>query len=62
MHLLVLSVYSCCSVDLESLPGAHGGKRLLVSGWWGLCRHPNYLGDLIMALTWSLPCGQWIYY
>ncbi|KAG7265258.1 LOW QUALITY PROTEIN: hypothetical protein CRUP_022693 [Coryphaenoides rupestris] len=33
------------------------GKSLLVSGWWGVVRHPNYLGDLIMALAWSLPCG-----
>ncbi|XP_023059418.1 delta(14)-sterol reductase LBR [Piliocolobus tephrosceles] len=33
------------------------GKHLLVSGWWGFVRHPNYLGDLIMALAWSLPCG-----
>ncbi|XP_053515576.1 delta(14)-sterol reductase LBR isoform X2 [Artibeus jamaicensis] len=33
------------------------GKNLLVSGWWGVVRHPNYLGDLIMALAWSLPCG-----
>ncbi|KAI0086592.1 ERG4/ERG24 ergosterol biosynthesis protein [Irpex rosettiformis] len=31
------------------------GTKLLVSGWWGLCRHPNYLGDLLMALAWSLP-------
>ena len=33
------------------------GTKLIVSGWWGLCRHPNYVGDLIMALSWSLPCG-----
>lgn len=33
------------------------GKRLLASGWWGLVRHPNYLGDIIMALAWTLPCG-----
>lgn len=33
------------------------GKSLLVSGWWGFVRHPNYLGDLVMALAWSLPCG-----
>jgi len=33
------------------------GRKLLVSGWWGICRHPNYLGDLLMALAWSLPCG-----
>ena len=33
------------------------GTRLIISGWWGICRHPNYVGDLIMALSWSLPCG-----
>ncbi|XP_068730271.1 delta(14)-sterol reductase LBR-like isoform X1 [Montipora capricornis] len=33
------------------------GKRLLVSGWWGLVRHPNYLGDIIMGFAWTFPCG-----
>jgi len=33
------------------------GRRLLASGWWGLARHPNYLGDIIMAFAWTLPCG-----
>lgn len=33
------------------------GKKLLVSGWWGICRKPNYLGDLIMAFSWSLTTG-----
>uniref|UniRef100_H3AEQ2 Delta(14)-sterol reductase TM7SF2 n=1 Tax=Latimeria chalumnae TaxID=7897 RepID=H3AEQ2_LATCH len=42
---------------LETIPTATG-KRLLVAGWWGFVRHPNYLGDLIMALAWSLPCGE----
>ncbi|XP_041831781.1 delta(14)-sterol reductase LBR [Melanotaenia boesemani] len=42
--------------NLRTIPTATG-KSLLVSGWWGLVRHPNYLGDLIMALAWSLPCG-----
>uniref|UniRef100_A0A3Q4HH35 Delta(14)-sterol reductase TM7SF2 n=1 Tax=Neolamprologus brichardi TaxID=32507 RepID=A0A3Q4HH35_NEOBR len=41
---------------LETIATATG-KRLLVSGWWGLVRHPNYFGDLLMALAWSLPCG-----
>lgn len=41
---------------LESIPTTRT-KRLLVSGWWGLCRKPNYLGDIIMAIAWSLPCG-----
>lgn len=33
------------------------GTRLIVSGWWGVCRHPNYVGDLMMGLAWCLPCG-----
>lgn len=33
------------------------GRKLITSGWWGRSRHPNYMGDLIMALAWSLPCG-----
>ncbi|CAE6396224.1 unnamed protein product [Rhizoctonia solani] len=33
------------------------GTRLLTSGWWGMCQHPNYLGDWIMALSYSLPTG-----
>ncbi|KZV88163.1 ERG4/ERG24 ergosterol biosynthesis protein, partial [Exidia glandulosa HHB12029] len=33
------------------------GRKLLISGWWGFLRHPNYLGDLLMALAWSLPTG-----
>jgi protein-S-isoprenylcysteine O-methyltransferase Ste14 len=33
------------------------GGRLLTSGWWGLSRHMNYLGDLLMSLAWSLPSG-----
>ncbi|XP_020508088.2 delta(14)-sterol reductase LBR isoform X1 [Labrus bergylta] len=41
---------------LNTIPTATG-KSLLVSGWWGVVRHPNYLGDLLMALAWSLPCG-----
>ncbi|KAF8958356.1 ergosterol biosynthesis ERG4/ERG24 [Flammula alnicola] len=33
------------------------GSKLLTSGWWGRSRHPNYFGDLIMGLAWSLPTG-----
>ncbi|CAG01584.1 unnamed protein product, partial [Tetraodon nigroviridis] len=50
----VLNLFHCSG--LETIATATG-KRLLVSGWWGLVRHPNYLGDLLMALAWSLPCG-----
>ena len=33
------------------------GTKLIVSGLWGICRHPNYLGDLMMGLAWCLSCG-----
>lgn len=41
---------------LKSMPTKRG-TRLLVSGWWGLARHVNYLGDWIMGLAWCLPTG-----
>ncbi|KAL2096380.1 hypothetical protein ACEWY4_008528 [Coilia grayii] len=33
------------------------GQNLLVSGWFGWVRHPNYLGDIMMTWAWTLPCG-----
>ncbi len=33
------------------------GSLLLTSGWWGVARHMNYLGDLLMGLAWCLPAG-----
>jgi protein-S-isoprenylcysteine O-methyltransferase Ste14 len=33
------------------------GALLLTSGWWGLARHFNYFGDLLMGLAWCLPAG-----
>jgi protein-S-isoprenylcysteine O-methyltransferase Ste14 len=33
------------------------GRLLLTSGWWGIARHSNYLGDWLMGLAWSLNCG-----
>jgi delta14-sterol reductase len=32
------------------------GTLLLTNGWWGLSRHMNYFGDLLMGLAWCLPC------
>ena len=46
-----------CVADAETILTATG-RQLLVSGWWGLVRHPNYLGDILMALSWSLTCGK----
>lgn len=34
----------------------HGLWVVLASGWWGIARHINYLGDLLLALAFSLPC------
>lgn len=31
--------------------------NLLTSGWWGVTRHMNYTGDLILSLAYSLACG-----
>lgn len=33
------------------------GSKLLITGWWGIARHINYLGDWIMAWAWCLPTG-----
>ncbi|KAJ0304825.1 hypothetical protein COL5a_004315 [Colletotrichum fioriniae] len=34
------------------------GSRLLVSGWWGVARHINYLGDWLQAWPYCLPTGM----
>ena len=41
---------------LETL-STERGTKLMISGYWGICRHPNYVGDILMALSWSLPCA-----
>ncbi|CAF1435388.1 unnamed protein product, partial [Didymodactylos carnosus] len=33
------------------------GQVWLTSDWWSICRHPCYLGNLLMFISWSLPCG-----
>ncbi|KAG6037515.1 Delta(14)-sterol reductase [Claviceps citrina] len=33
------------------------GSKLLISGWWGVARHINYLGDWIQSWAYSLPTG-----
>lgn len=33
------------------------GALLLTSGWWGVARHLNYFGDLLMGLAWCLTTG-----
>ncbi|XP_013389229.1 lamin-B receptor-like [Lingula anatina] len=42
---------------LESMPTSVPGERLLVSGMWGMCRHPLYFAELVLIYAWSLACG-----
>ncbi|XP_062857297.1 delta(14)-sterol reductase LBR [Trichomycterus rosablanca] len=48
--------YSLSLSHLKTIPTGTG-KNLIASGLWGFVRHPNYLGDIIMAVAWSLSCG-----
>lgn len=43
--------------DIKYIPTKTGSK-LMCSGWWGMARHINYLGDLFLGLSWCLPCGK----
>ncbi len=44
-----------------------GERRVLCSGFWGVSRHVNYLGEILMAtglalsLGWPLVLGPWLY-
>lgn len=34
------------------------GSRLLITGWWGMARHINYLGDWFMSWSYVLPTAM----
>lgn len=36
---------------------SESGSKLIVSGWWGMARHINYLGDWLISWAYSLPTG-----
>jgi hypothetical protein len=44
------------SKKLKTMPTARG-TQLIISGYWGFVRHPNYLGDILMALAWCMCTG-----
>jgi 7-dehydrocholesterol reductase len=37
--------------------GVTSKSFLLTSGWWGLSRHFNYVGDLLISLAFCMCCG-----
>ncbi|CAH2240122.1 jg6376 [Pararge aegeria aegeria] len=39
---------------LDSMPTFHG-KKLLVSNLWGIVRHPNYAGDILIHAALAIP-------
>lgn len=43
------------NVKQETLGSEGLRKRILVSGWWGLSRHINYLGEITQAFALALP-------
>jgi delta14-sterol reductase len=52
---------------LDSRPISADGKHVLSGGFWGLSRHINYLGEILMAsglalsLGYPLAIGPWLY-
>lgn len=47
------------AIDCEytTKDGSKRKSKLLISGWWGITRHMNYTGDLLLSLAYSLACG-----
>ncbi|XP_075975261.1 lamin B receptor [Anticarsia gemmatalis] len=48
--------------NLDAMPTFHG-KKLLVSNMWGILRHPNYTGDILIHIAFALPgilSGQYV--
>lgn len=43
--------------ELEAI-STNRGKKLLVTGWWGWVRHPNYLGFIILHWAWASTAGM----
>ncbi|KAH9492710.1 hypothetical protein Btru_024242 [Bulinus truncatus] len=36
---------------------AYGGKRFLISGYWGMVQKPDYIGYMIIWFSWTVACG-----
>lgn len=44
-------------VKYQTKDGKEHNSILLCSGWWGLSRHTNYMGDLILSYSMCAVCG-----
>jgi protein-S-isoprenylcysteine O-methyltransferase Ste14 len=55
--MIICVMFSMLFLDKETIL-TPSGKRLMAFGWWKMVRHPNYLGDILMAVSWSLTCGK----
>src|ERR1700761_5100647 len=44
-----------CKYQTED--GKEHNSILLTSGWWGVCRHSNYLADMMMSFAMCAACG-----
>eukprot|EP01084_Bolivina_argentea_P160012 278672_1 len=56
----ILSDNKIWGKDIEYIQTKRGTK-LLVSGWWGICRHMNYTGDWLMSMAQSLCCDNFTF-
>ncbi len=43
--------------NYHTLDGKERVSFLLVSGFWGLARHMNYVGDILLSSMWCFSCG-----
>eukprot|EP00126_Sphaerothecum_destruens_P005669 Sdes_comp18949_c0_seq1m9457 len=48
---------SYIKAEFQTSDGQKRTSFLLTSGWWGISRHFNYVGDLMMSLAFCLTCG-----
>jgi 7-dehydrocholesterol reductase len=42
-------------VEYKDHVGKTKKSKLLLSGFWGLSRHMNYVFEMMLATSWSLP-------
>jgi len=45
---------------MESL-SSPSGEKLLISGWWGWLRNPNYLGEVIIHMAFIMTSGEYLF-